>query len=236
MSPPLPPVAILAGGLGTRLGGLAGASPKAMVEVAGAPFIAHQLRLLRARGAKRVVLCVGHLGEQIEAFVGDGADFGLNVSYSWEREELLGTGGAVRKALPQLGGRFFVTYGDAYLDISYEKVLAAFDSSGCPALMTVFCNNNQWDVSNVEFADGIVKAYSKADISPTMKHIDYGVLVFSALAFERTQDPVFDLVDLLGRLVKGSMLAGYEVENRFYEIGTPEGLAETAAYLAARAR
>src|SRR5271163_370338 len=112
-------VAILAGGLATRMRPVTERIPKSMIEVAGRPFIEHQLELLQAENVKNVVLCVGHLGEMIQAHIGDGKRFGLSVSYSFDGERLLGTGGALRRALPLLGHDFFVLYGDSYLDISY---------------------------------------------------------------------------------------------------------------------
>src|SRR6266481_3446322 len=115
---PMPPIAVIAGGLATRMGDRARTTPKSMLVVAGEPFIAHQLRLFRREGLERVVLCVAHLGDQIEDFVGDGAKFGLSVNYSPDGETLMGTGGAVKKALPLLGDEFFITYGDSYLDIA----------------------------------------------------------------------------------------------------------------------
>ena len=148
------PVAILAGGLGTRLKPLTEAIPKALVEINGKPFLAHQLELLRARGVGRVVLCVGHLGEMIREFAGDGARFGVEVRYSFDGAALRGTAGALRNALPLLRGRFFVLYGDSYLTCDYAAVERAFMESGKPALMTVFRNEGRWDRSNVEFDGG----------------------------------------------------------------------------------
>jgi NDP-sugar pyrophosphorylase family protein len=226
------PIAVLAGGLATRLHPLTQAIPKALIDVGGEPFIAHQLRLLRDGGLRRIVLCVGHLGEQIHQVVGDGARFGVEVAYSFDGPRLLGTAGAVRRALPLLGGAFFVLYGDTYLPCDFAAVQAAFTDSGRHALMTVFRNDDRWDTSNVEFADGSIVAYDKAQRSPRMRHIDYGLGVFAAAAFDRVPEQrPHDLASLYRDLLERRELAAYEVTQRFYEIGSAEGLEETRRYL-----
>lgn len=225
------PVAILAGGLASRLRPITEAIPKALVEVAGKPFILRQLDYLRGQGISRVVLCVGFLGEQIEAVVGDGAACGLSVSYSQDWPTLMGTGGALRQALPLLDSQFLVLYGDSYLPIDFASVERAFLSSGKPALMTVQRNADQWDKSNVLFVDNAIVEYNKRAPKPSMRHIDYGLGAVSAqvLADENTTGP-FDLADTYHRLSLSGQLAGYEVHERFYEIGSHKGLAEAADY------
>ncbi len=230
------PAALLAGGLATRLRPVTEKIPKAMVEVAGRPFIDYQLALLRRNGASRVVLCLGHLGEMVRDHVGDGSAFGLEVAYSFDGPELLGTGGALRRAAPLLGDLFWVMYGDSYMDLDYAAVLADFVSRGAPALMTVLRNEGRWDASNVVFRDGRLLRYSKRDRSPEMSHIDYGVALLSRPLLERVPPGrPFDLADLYGALVDEGQMAGHEVFERFYEIGTPASLAEASDYLAARA-
>jgi NDP-sugar pyrophosphorylase family protein len=229
------PVAILAGGLARRLQPLTEAIPKALVDVNGEPFIAHQLRLLRTRGVERVVVCAGHLGEMIRDAVGDGGRFGLQVEFAFDGPRLLGTGGAIKRALPRLGEAFFVLYGDTYLSCDYRAVQLAFERSGKPALMTVFRNDNRWDKSNVEFMNGRILAYDKRHQTPRMHHIDYGLGVFSKGAFDGVpRDQPYDLAVLYHSLLAGGQLAAYEVDQRFYEIGTVEGLAETRRHLAGR--
>jgi NDP-sugar pyrophosphorylase family protein len=228
----MPPVALLAGGLATRLRPLTGTIPKAMVEVAGEPFVAHQLRLLRREGIAHVVLCVGHLAEQIEAFVGDGNRFGLKVTYRVEGHRLLGTGGAIRAALAELGEEFLVLYGDSWLDVAYAPVVDAFRASGMPALMTVFRNEGRWDTSNVWFEDGRIRRYDKREKLPQMHYIDWGLTMLCAHALaDRPADEPFDLADVYSALSRVGRLAGYEVTKRFYEIGSPKGLRETDALL-----
>jgi NDP-sugar pyrophosphorylase family protein len=226
------PVAILAGGLATRLRPLTESIPKSLVTVAGEPFIAHQLRLLKKNGIERVVLCVGHLGGMIEEVIGNGNVFGLKVEYSYDGAELMGTAGAVRIASSRLGPSFFVLYGDSYLPCDYRAVQETFESAGNSGLMTVFRNDGQWDTSNVEFEDGCLLAYSKKNRTPRMRHIDYGLGVFRAEAFSQIQ--VRDLADLYEGLLKTGQLAALEVHERFYEIGSSAGLEETSRYLSAQ--
>jgi D-sedoheptulose 7-phosphate isomerase len=227
-----PPVAILAGGLASRLRPVTSFIPKALVPVAGEPFVSHQLRLLRREGASRVVLCVGYLGEQVRDFVGDGSQFGLDVAYSFDGEVLMGTGGALRRALPLLGEAFFVLYGDSYLDIALAPIALAFHRQGLPALMTVLRNEGRWDISNVLFDGARVVRYDKRAPSPDMRYIDYGLGLLTAevLARESPEQP-FDLSDIYSALAAAGRLAGFEVTRRFHEIGTPAGFAETDQYL-----
>jgi len=229
------PAAILAGGLATRLGPLTEGLPKSLVEVAGQPFIVHQLRLLRRNDITQIVLCVGHLGEQIQAAVGDGRRWGVHLEYSFDRPQLMGTGGAVRQALPLLGDRFFVLYGDSYLDCDYQAARQALDASGKLALMTVFRNENRWDPSNVVFQDGQIVRYDKRKRTPDMQYLDYGLGLFQAAAFQRyAGQERFDLADVYADLLAAGQLAGFEVTQRFYEIGSPAGLEETRWLLEAR--
>lgn len=225
------PVAILAGGLATRLHPVTQTIPKSLIEVAGRPFIDHQLELLRAEGIQNVVLCVGYLGEMIKTHVGNGGRFGLSVRYSFDGEKLLGTGGALRRALPLLGPEFFVLYGDSYLEIDYAAVQAAYRGSAKPALMTVFRNEGQWDTSNVLF-DGVrIVRYDKRNPTADMKYIDYGLGILSNDLLKHRDNEAFDLADIYAELVAGGRLAGFEATKRFYEIGTPTGLALTDDHL-----
>jgi NDP-sugar pyrophosphorylase family protein len=230
------PVAVLAGGLATRLGPLARATPKCLVEVAGRPFIHHQLRLLQGQGVGRVVLCLGHLGEQVVAAVGDGSEFGLEVAYSFDGPELRGTAGALRRALDLLGPAFFVLYGDSYLECSYAAVQEAFQADGRLALMTVFRNDGRWDTSNVEFRAGRILAYDKGVRTAAMQYIDYGLGVWDRRALEVVPETgSCDLAAVYREMLRRDELAGFEVTRRFYEIGSIAGLEETRRYLAGRA-
>ena len=223
------PVAILAGGLGTRLKPVTGSIPKALVEVRGEPFLGHQLRLLRARGIERAVLCVGFLGEMIRDYADDGSRFGLHLEYAWDGPALRGTAGALRNALPLLGEAFFTLYGDSYLPCSYTAVQSAFERSAEPALMTVYRNEGRWDASNVEFDGARILAYDKKNRTADMHHIDYGLGVFRAEAFTAPGD---DLAAVYRWLLAEGRLAACEVHERFYEIGSFGGIAELEQYLA----
>ncbi len=226
------PVAILAGGLATRLRPLTETIPKALIEVNGEPFIAHQLRLLASRGIERVVLCVGYRGEMIRNFVGDGSRFGLHADVVFDGPVLLGTAGAIRNALPLLGENFFVLYGDSYLPCDYAAVGSAFLCSGKRGLMTVFRNDGKFDASNVEYRDGQIVAYDKKITTPAMKHIDYGLGAFRADVFTELPDGMHcDLAAVYQSLLGAGELAAFEVPERFYEIGSLRGLKETSEYL-----
>lgn len=225
------PVAILAGGLATRLLPITETIPKALVDVAGRPFVVRQMDLLRSQGVRRVVLCVAHLGEQVRSQVGDGTRFGMEIAYSFDGPRLLGTGGALRRALPLLGERFFVFYGDSYLPVDFGAVERAFAASGKPALMTVLKNEGRWDRSNVEFRDGALVRYDKRHPRDEMAYIDYGLSALSAGVLERDEtEERFDLADLYRSLSERGLLAGYEVFERFYEIGSHAGLRDTIDY------
>lgn len=226
------PVAILAGGLATRLRPLTDAIPKALVDINGEPFVFHQLRLLRRAGIERVVLCVGYLGEQVAERVGDGAALGLDVTNSFDGPQLLGTAGAVKRALSLLGDSFFVVYGDSYLECDYAAVQKAFVESDKPALMTVYRNEGNWDTSNVEFAGGRILAYDKRQHTPRMRHIDYGLGVFHATAFDGVRaGETCDLAALYQALLARDRLAACEVAQRFYEVGSPAGIDELRQHL-----
>lgn len=229
------PVAILAGGLATRLYPITKTIPKALVDVAGTPFIFRQLKYLKEQGVSDVVLCTGYLGDMVREMVGSGKNFGLKVHYSEDGPNLLGTGGALTKAIPLLGDQFFVLYGDSFLPVNFSSVEYAYEKSKQPALMTVLNNQNQWDESNVEFADGRLFEYNKLLPNAEMKYIDYGLSVISASVLERRiVDQQFDLADVFHDLSLQGQLAGLEVHERFYEIGSHAGLKETEDYFLTR--
>jgi MurNAc alpha-1-phosphate uridylyltransferase len=228
----LPPVCLLAGGLGTRLGQTVRDTPKPLLAVAGEPFLMHQLRLLARYGAERVVLCVGYLGELIERRIGV-RQFDIEITYSYDGPSPIGTLGAVRKALPALGGEFLILYGDTYLRVDYEAVARAWRQSGLPALMTVLRNQGQWDVSNVVFDGRRVTSYDKHAPVPEMSWIDYGLGGLRAETIDLLPADADDLADLYHELARRGELFGFAATERFYEIGTHDALAETDAFLAA---
>jgi N-acetyl-alpha-D-muramate 1-phosphate uridylyltransferase len=229
------PCAILCGGLATRLRPQTDTIPKSLIPIAGKPFIAHQLRLLQSGGISRVVLCVRHFAEQIEAFVGNGSRFDLVVTYSYDGPNQLGTGGALRNALPLLTDAFFVLYGDSYLPCDYKHVADVFRSSGRSGLMTIFRNQGKFDVSNVEASNGRIVKYDKRNPTSTMSYIDYGLGVFKASAFANVPtNECYDLAEVYQNLLTAGDLTAYEVSERFYEIGSPEGINDLETYLCGR--
>ena len=221
---------ILAGGLGTRLGERVRDTPKPLLEVAGEPFLVHQLRLLAAHGVREVVLCVGYRGEQIASRIGS-ERLGIHIQYSFDAPELDGTLGAIRRALPLLGERFLVLYGDTYLRIDYADVARVWCKSGLPAVMSVLRNEGRWDTSNVWYESGRVLAYDKGTPRPDMHWIDYGLGGLTVDALSVVDDDENDLALLYQRLAALDRLYGYVATERFYEIGTPSGLEETDAFL-----
>ncbi|EKD45726.1 MAG: Nucleotidyl transferase [uncultured bacterium] len=226
------PVVILAGGLATRLRPLTNSIPKSMVIIGGEPFIAHQLRLLQRNGIRKVVLCIGYLGEQIIDFVSTGHQFGIEVSYCPDGPTLLGTGGAIKQALPLLDECFFVLYGDSYLPCHYAAIQRHFLATQKLAMMTVFHNQGQWDKSNVEFTDNTILAYDKQVQTNRMHYIDYGLGIFTHQAFTYLTGANYNLAQLYQELLAQQQLAAFEVTERFYEAGSFTGIQELEQYLA----
>jgi len=221
---------------------VAGGRPKSLIPILGEPFVHHQLRLLVSQGIRDVVYVIGFRGEQIRAAVGDGSDFGLAVSYVDEGRQLHGTGGALRFAhdAGSLRESFGVVYGDSYLPIDLSPIWSAFDASPRPALMTVLRNDDRWDRSNAVFEDGQVTMYDKRiegrDIR--MQWIDYGLSVLRRDVVESipTDAAVCDLGDVYRELSLRGDLAGFEVATRFFEVGSPEGVAALESHLESSAR
>ena len=228
---------ILAGGLGTRMRGVAAkfdATAKTLIPVLGRPFADHQLTWLAGHGIERVVYAIGHLGGQIREFVEDGRRWGLDVTYVDEGENLMGTGGAVRKAVDagHLNGGFLVLYGDSYPRLDVRALWAASDDGAHP-VMSVFRNNGQWDASNAAYQGGMVTRYEKGGNDDSLEFIDYGLSVLTG-AIIRGQVPAAapsDLAGLYQRLAATGQLRGFEATERFYEIGSPEGLADLEGFL-----
>jgi len=228
----MPSVVIIAGGVATRLRPITETVPKSMLVVAGRPFIDHQLRLLRKNDIKRVVICSGYLSQQIEDFVGDGARYGLSVAFSNDGEKLLGTGGAVKKALPLLGEDFFLVYGDSYPTVDFKLVYDHFRKDKGRGLMTVFKNHNAFDSSNIVFKDGKIVIYDKKNKTEEMEYIDYGLGILKKSAFEGvTAREAFDLVEIYQDIIYKNQMSAYEVFERLYEIGSLSGLADTQKHI-----
>jgi NDP-sugar pyrophosphorylase family protein len=228
------PVVILAGGLATRLGKISEKIPKSLISIAGEPFIFHQLRLLRKNGIERVVICVGHHGKQIIKAVGDGSAFGISVQYSEDGPKLLGTGGALVKALPLLMDYFMIVYGDSYLETDYREVAKNYLYSGKTGLMTVYLNEDRYDKSNVVFDGTLVRVYDKTLKAPSMTYIDYGLNCLSKDALSGRKASNFDLAEVFTHLSLKKELAGYEVKDRFYEIGSIQGIKDLEQHFASK--
>lgn len=226
------PIAVLAGGFATRLGDLVKDCPKSLLLFHGKPFVFWQLQLLKKEGYQEFVFCLSHRSEQIQEYLRDGSHLGVKIEYSLDGEKQLGTGGAIRKALPKLGSEFAVIYGDSYLPTNHAKVEDDFRKSSKPALMTVYLNDNLFDKSNVEIRlDGSIN-YNKNLPNSKMRHIDYGLTYFQQtvfLGYEENQP--FDLSELCSDLSKNGKLAVSEVNSRFYEIGSESGISEFSKYL-----
>jgi NDP-sugar pyrophosphorylase family protein len=232
---------ILAGGLATRMRPLTTQIPKALIPVEGEPFVDHQLEWLARHGVDEVVLSIGYLGEMLRAHVGDGARHGLRVRYVDEGPNLRGTAGALRLALDEgaLADSFLLTYGDSFLPVDFGDVFAAFQAAATPALMTVFRNEGRWDTSNVIFDGRMVTLYDKLRRARPVEDftfIDYGLLGLTrqAIADAVPAGAKADLAGLLFDLSVRGQLAGLEVHERFYEIGSPAGLEDFAGWLRRR--
>ena len=226
------PIVVLAGGLATRLGHITKETPKCLLEIKGRPFVDWQIELLRNAGYKDFVFCLSHKSDQIQMHLGDGSAFGVKIRYSLDGEKQLGTGGAIQKALPLLGPKFAVTYGDSYLPMDYSRVEEIFLNSQGPAVMTLYKNSGRFDSSNAFLnIDGFV-TYSKNSPQPQMNYIDYGLMYFRSEAFQNTQSKTqIDLSDLCSDLSKVGKLYGFEVFNRFYEIGSLDGISDFTGFL-----
>ncbi len=217
-------VVILAGGLATRLGNLTESRPKSLVELLGKPFLAYQLELLKNSGITDVVLCTGHLGAQIQETFGDGGRHGVHIRYSPE-EKPLGTAGALKNAEPLLKDIFILMYGDSYLFLDFPKIMSFFLSQNKLGLDTVFKNNDDYDKSNIAIKNNLVAKYSKVEKTKDMIYIDYGAAIFRKEVLRQIPENRFSsMEDLFIRLIGMEQLLAFEVNERFYEIGSPQGL------------
>lgn len=223
-------VTILCGGTATRLYPTTKTIPKSLIKVTDKPFIYHQLSLLKQQGVTDVVFCVGKFGDMIEDYVGDGHKWDLKIQYSYDGDTLLGTGGAIKKALKILPYTFMVLYGDSYLDVNLKPIIEKFECEKKPALMTVYHNKNKWDKSNILFKDGRILKYDKKNQTDEMKYIDYGISILKKEVFDGWNG-VFDISDVFIKVIKNGEMSGFEVNKRFYEIGSVRGIKEFEKYL-----
>jgi N-acetyl-alpha-D-muramate 1-phosphate uridylyltransferase len=224
---------ILAGGLATRMRPRTLGTPKFLLPVAGRPFAAWLLERLRASGFSEVVLCIAHLGDQIRALVGDGEEFGLSVRYEDEGPNLLGTAGAIRKALAHLAPLFLVTYGDSYLPFDYSAPLDALSARpDADGVMAVYRNEGRWDSSNTEVrcdaaGDPWVARYLKGSNDPILDHIDYGATALRREVIADLPEGVACGLDRVqAELAAKGRLRAHLARERFFEIGTEQGLSD----------
>lgn len=215
---------ILAGGLATRLRPKTEKIPKALIKINGIPFIDYQLNYLKKQGITNLVLCTGYLAEQIVDYLGNGSRYGVKVVYSNDGEKLLGTGGAIKNAATFLDDDFFILYGDSFLPIEFNPIYNKFKHNKLPALMTILENNNQWDKSNVIFDGKQINLYDKKNYTDQMNYIDYGLSICKKDIFTKMTYNIFDLSEVFTSLSKESQLDFYEVHQRFYEIGSQQGI------------
>ena len=226
------PIIILAGGLGTRISKYIGDIPKSLALVNNIPFIDHQLIALKKQGFTDVVISIGYKGEFISNYVGNGNKYGLNIIYSDDGENFLGTGGAIKKAAKYMNDSFFILYGDSYLPINFLKVEKKFFEEKKLGLLTIFKNNNNFDKSNVHYNGGEIISYSKSKRTYKMKYIDYGLSILNKTIFSNYDfNKVFDLSECFVKLIHEKEITPYIVEERFYEIGTIDGFIETENYI-----
>ncbi|MCR4656450.1 MAG: HAD-IIIA family hydrolase [Lachnospiraceae bacterium] len=229
---------VLMGGLGTRLKEYTKEVPKPLVDVCGKPFFDYELMLLKHYGFKKFLFLIGYRAEMIEEYYGDGSSQGISIKYCYDGKELLGTGGAVRRAYDLLEDDFLVIYGDSFMDIDYEETIYRYlagKTEGRQALMTVLKNNNRFDKSNVIVKDGKIVLYDKHNVTDEMDYIDYGVCIYEKSLFkEFAEGEKFDIAVLQHRLSREGKLSAHIVNKRFYEIGSPESLAEFKGYIQKR--
>lgn len=229
-------VVVLLGGLGTRLNSIDSNKPKAMIDIYGKPFFYYQLHLMKQYGLRNFIFCVGYKGKVIRSFFQNGRRFGVNIKYSYDGKKQLGTGGALRKILPLLKEDFIVIYGDSYMDADYGELVYTYyrvkKDKGKRGLIAVFKNKNRYDTSNVLFKGGKLLKYDKQHISSDMEYIDYGISILNKSVVKKIpKGKYFDLSSLYHELVKNGQMSGYEVNKRFYEIGTPFSLRETKEFI-----
>jgi len=230
-------VAILAGGLATRLRPLAEKIPKSMIRIGGKPFLEYQIDLLKRKGIRDIVLCIGYLGDQIKEYFEDGKRFGVQIQYSHESSRLLGTAGALKKAEELLKDEFFVMYGDSYLFLNFQAIASYFHQFDKQALMVVYKNYDRYDNSNIAIEGNLVKQYSKKEKTKEMIYIDYGVSMLRKMVLDLVpQNIPYPLEELFSKLISQKEVLAYEVKKRFYEVGSQKGLVEFQGYLERRRR
>ncbi len=217
-------IAILCGGLATRLAPLSTHTPKSMIKIHGKPFLEYQINTLKKNKITNIVLCVGHLADQIIDYFGNGKKFNVHITYSHDGKTPLGPAGALKKAADKLENIFFTLYGDSYVFLNFQKIYNHFSTTKNLAMMTVFQNHDKYDTSNIVVKNNKVIKYNK-NKTPDMTYIDYGVSIFRKQTLHLIpHNTFFTTKDLYTKLVEKNELQAYPVTKRFYHIGTPEAL------------
>ena len=225
-------IVILCGGLATRLRPVTEKIPKSMIKIEGKLFLEYQLNLLKKNNIFDMIFCIGDKGEQIEDYFGNGSRFGIKIEYSREKEELLGTGGALKQAESLLDEVFLVIYGDSYLPFNFKVAIDYFNKFNKLGLMTVYKNQDLSGGNNVVVKDNLVKQYNKENPREEMGYIDYGVSIFRKKALEFLPENTHcDLSQLHLSLIKKDQLLAFESKIRFYEVGSFSGIEEFKKYI-----
>ena len=225
-------ILIICGGLGTRLYPITKNLPKSLIEINNRPFIYWQLKYIEQQGFKDIHLCLGNMGEMVEEAVKKFKLINLNITFSYDGDKLLGTGGAIVNALSNVTDDLFIQYGDSYLPVNYKKIQNSYLSNDKKILMSIIKNNNKWDKSNVIYKDSKLLEYNKKNYSDNMEYIDYGLSIVSKTIFESyNQKETIDLADIFQKASINSQIIGYEVSEKFYEIGSKEGIKDFKEYL-----
>ena len=224
-------IVILCGGLATRLGDLAKNTPKSMIQIKDKPFLEYQIENVKKHSITDIVLCVGHLSEQIEDYFGSGEKLGVNINYSYDKDKPLGPIGALKNAETLLQDPFFIMYGDSYIFVDFKKVYTYFSKQDKLALMTIYQNFDKFDSSNIITNHKLVTKYGGEKTKETT-YIDYGVSLLKKKILEDIPaDTFYSTNDLFSKLVRQKELLAYEIKKRFYHIGTPEALEEFKKYV-----
>jgi NDP-sugar pyrophosphorylase family protein len=226
------PIVILAGGLATRLRPLTDGIPKAMVSINGKPFIHWQIQKLAQEGFKEIIISIGHLGDQISDYLGNGERYNVGVKFIHDGNSQLGTGGALTKVAESLTGKFLVTYGDSYLPVSFSSIGSRFEKSNFLSIMTITSPAHSREKSNILFSGGRILEYSKNSRDSRLNFLDYGLLGFSSSLFKVVPSGRnWDLEELIKSLISISQMEAIQVDERCFEIGSFEGINELTKYL-----
>jgi NDP-sugar pyrophosphorylase family protein len=218
-------VAVLAGGLGTRLRPITDRLPKCMTPVGDKPFLYYLLQLFKEKGTDEVILCTGYLGEQIEEYFGNGKNMGLRLLYSRENGCLLGTGGALKLAEPILHDSLLVVNGDTYLNIDYKTIYEDFNMSKAQALIvasqcpTDTCGDlavdDNFNVTAYDKTNPVGKDYVNAGVMGLKRDILAEVNPAQVVSLE---------ADIFPNLISRGDVRACITAKQFYDIGSFSGL------------